>query len=185
MKIYLSFIALIIGQISYAQASDFILLKHKNKTVGTYFQGGIIKFTSNTGAYIEANILKVRNDTLFLREYILRAVPTQMGIYILDTVAVYFNQYHYNQVNSIGKTGRRFDLKGSGSALIGGGAVLLIAGGIVYLVDNKNFSPRLMIGAAALSGLGYLLGRTNGDAMVIGKKYSFLYVQAVAPKRTN
>lgn len=175
--------ALFTGMVSYSQASDFILLKHKNKTITSYFEGGIIKFTSSSGSYVEANILKVKNDTLFLREYVVRAVPTQLGVYVLDTVAVYFNQYHYNQVKSIGKQGRRFDVKGSGAALMGGGALLLVAGGIVYLADNKNYSPRLMIGAAALGGLGYLLTKTGTDAMVMGKKYSLVYVQAAALKK--
>ncbi len=184
MKILLLTAALFIGLASFAQPSDFILLKHKNKTVTSYFEGGVIKFTSASGAYVEANILKVKNDTLFLREYVVRAVMTQLGVYTLDTVAVYYNQYHYNQVKSIGKSGRHFDVKGSGAALMGGGALLLIAGGVVYLADNKNFSPRLMIGAAALGGLGFLLTKTGTDAMVIGKKYSLVYVQASAAKKT-
>jgi len=184
MKILLLAAILFAGLVGYTQPSDFILLKHRNKTITSYFEGGIIKFTSASGAYVEANILKVKNDTLFLREYVTRAVLTQLGVYVLDTVAIYYNQYHYNQVKSIGKSGRRFDVKGSGAALMGGGALLLVAGGIVYLADNKNFSPRLMIGAAVLGGLGYLLTKTGTDAMVIGKKYSLVYVQASAAKKT-
>lgn len=184
MKILFLASALLAGLVIHAQTSDFILLKHKSKTVASYFEGGTIKFTNNSGSYVEANILRIKNDTLFLREYVVRSIPTQLGVYILDTVGIYYNQYHYNQVISIGKSGRRFDVKGSGAALMTGGALLLLAGGVVYLVDNKNFSPRLMVGAAALGGVGYLLSRTNGDAMIIGKKYSIVYVQAVPPKKS-
>jgi hypothetical protein len=36
--------------------------------------------------------------------------------------------------------------------------------------------------AAALAGVGYLLSRVNNKGIVIGKKYSFVYVQAIAAK---
>jgi hypothetical protein len=165
-----------------AQASDFILLKKKGRTVKTYFAGSQITFTSTNGANIEANILAVKNDSLFLQQYITRPVMTAMGFYILDS-SFYYYTYHYNQIAAIGKTGRRFDWGGSGGALMGGGLLLAVGSGVVYLADNKKFSPELLIASVGLFGVGYLLSRTSGKGMVIGKKYSLEYIKAVDTKK--
>ena len=50
--------------IFYFVVQVFILLKKNNRTIATYFSGGTIIFTSNSGAYIEANITSIKNDTL-------------------------------------------------------------------------------------------------------------------------
>lgn len=90
--------------LTFAQASDFILLKKRNITIATYFSGGTITFTTNTGAFMEANILRIKKDTLFLKEYIVKPVMTQLGVYILDTLRSYFHSYHYKDIFSIAKT---------------------------------------------------------------------------------
>lgn len=166
----------------FTQPSDFILLKQRNKTIATYFSGSTITFTSNTGAAMEANITQIKNDTLFLREYIIRQVPTQLGVYILDTLGSYPHAYHYNQIYAIGRSGRHFDLSGSGAVLMGGGILLTVGSAIVYFADRNKFSPELMAAAVALGGLGYILSKQGNKGMVIGKKYSLVYVKATAKK---
>lgn len=160
-----------------AQTSDFILFKKKGITQKTYFTGSKIIFTSTSGANIEANILAIRNDSLFLQQYITRPVMTQLGVYVLDT-SFYYYQYHYKDIAAIGKTGRRFDWSASGSSLMGGGLLLIIGSGVVYLADNKRFSPELLAASAALMGVGYLLAKSGRKGMRIGKKYSLEYVRA-------
>ena len=177
MKYFVSLALLFSSLISAAQSSDFILLKQKSKTIATYFPGTDIKYTAVNGVYTQAIITDIKNDSLFLKEYIIRAIPTQLGVYMLDT-SYYYKSIHYNEIKSIGKTGRRFNWAGSGAVLLGGGALLTVASGVVYLVDNKKFSPQLLIASASLAGVGYLLTRVNNAAMVIGKKYSLIYVKA-------
>jgi hypothetical protein len=177
MKTLLIFIFVFMAAMLQAQPSDFILLKKKDRTQQTFFTGGKINFTGSNGAYIEANILAIRNDSLFLQQYITRPVMTGMGFYVLDT-SFYYYQYHYKEIVAIGKTGRHFDWGGSGGALMGGGLLLTVASGVVYLADNKKFSPELLGASVALFGVGYLLTKTSGKGMLIGKKYSLLYVKA-------
>jgi hypothetical protein len=182
MKQALYIITIFISIQSFAQSSDFILFKNKERTMATWFPGTEIKFTDKNGAYIEGRITAIKNDSLFIKEYIIRQIPTQLGIYILDTTYYYY-QNHYNQVMSIGKSGRHFDWAASGGVLMGGGILLTVASGVVFLADNKKFSPELLIAAVGLTGVGYLLSRNSGKGMVIGKKYSLAYIKASDNKK--
>ena len=160
----------------FAQRSDVLLLKKKNKTIDRYYSGKDIEFTTTTGAYINANIQGIKNDTLYLKEFIVRTVPTQLGVYVLDTVTTYYYSYHYNQVKNIGKASKGFNLSGSAASLMGGGALLTLASGVVYLADREKFSPALLITSASLAGLGYVMAKTSGKGMNIGKKYHLVYL---------
>jgi hypothetical protein len=95
-----------------------------------------------------------------------------LGVYILDTVGVYNLQYHYNEIKVIGKSSKGFNVSGSAASLMGGGLLLMLASGVVYLVDKENFSPALLIASASLAGIGFLMAKTSGKGMEIGKKIS-------------
>ncbi|MEP7110900.1 MAG: hypothetical protein ABI760_23095 [Ferruginibacter sp.] len=167
---------LLLGSQTFAQSSDVILLKKNNKTIKRYFAGTDIDLTTITGAYISGNITKIKNDSLFLRQFVIRQTPTQLGVFVLDTVATYYYKYHYNQVSAIGKTRRGFNLSGSAASLMGGGALLMVASGVVFLFDREKFSPGLLIASASLATLGYVMAKTGGKGMNIGKKYSLVYL---------
>ncbi len=175
-RILLLLVLLLTGSQTFAQSSDVILLKRNKKTIKRYFAGTDINITTTTGAYINGNITKIKNDTLFLKQFVIRQMPTQLGVYVLDTIATYYYNYHYNQIKAIGKTGRRFNLSASAASLLGGGILLTVASGVVYLVDRKNFSPALLIASASLAAIGYVMAKTGGKGIIIGKKYSLVYL---------
>lgn len=160
-------------------------IKKKDKTIRRYFAGSSIDITTTTGAYVSGHLTKISNDSLFLKVDVVRQMPTQLGVYVLDTVASYYYKYHYNQVKAIGKTGRGFNLSASAASLMGGGALLTVASGVVFLADRKKFSPPLLIVSASLAGIGFLMSRTGGKGMIIGKKYSLVYLQISDNKKTN
>ncbi|MDO9373906.1 MAG: hypothetical protein Q7T76_05795 [Ferruginibacter sp.] len=170
------FISLFICISAAAQQPDFLLLKKKDKTIARFFAGSEITFTSTTGASMTARIQRMKNDTLYLKEYIVRSVMTQLGVYILDTVRIYDHQYNYKQIYSMGKTEKGLNMSGTAASLMGGGLLLTIGSGVVYLVDREKFSPPLLIASASLAGLGYLIAKTSGKGMVIGKKYQLVYM---------
>ena len=176
MKSILLFFLLLTGAQIFAQSSDIILLKKNNKTVKRYFAGTEIDLTTTTGAYISGTITKIKNDSIFLKQYVIRQVPTQLGVYVLDTLTTYYYKYHYSQIHAIGKTGRRFNLSASAASLLGGGLILTVASGVVYLADRKNFSPTLLIASASLATIGYVMAKTTGKGMIIGKRYSLVYL---------
>ncbi len=170
-----------ISQTAAAQSADFILVKKKNKTIKTFFSGSHIAFQTTGGAYRDAEIKLIKNDSIFLREYIVNRVPTTLGFIILDTIGSYSYAYHYNEIKKFGITYKNFDVRGSGAALLGGGILLTLASGVSYLANPKKFSSKLLIAAAGLGTAGYFLSKKGGKGIVIGKKnYSLKYISVSA-----
>jgi len=183
MKIILPFL-LLFSASCFSQSADFIVLKKRNKTVQTIYAGNNIALTTESGAFINANINGIKNDTLFLQEFIIRYLPTTIGTYIVDTAGSYHYKFHYNQIKALGsKPKKGFNINATGASLLGGGALLTLASGVVFLADRKNFSPRLLIASAALGTIGYFLTRTGHSGIVIGKKYRLVYMDMSNKKR--
>ena len=184
MRLFLLFILFLTTTAAHAQPSDFIILKKKNKTIHSYYAGTQIEFVTTNGVYKDAVITKIANDTIYLQEFAVRQVQTALGFYITDTAGSYRYAYNYHQVGSIGKPQKGFNLHGSGAALFGGGTLLTLAGGVVYLADRNKFSPALLIASAGLAGIGYLLMKSGSKGMVIGKKnYRLEYIKVSGDKK--
>ena len=161
-----------------AQSSDFIILKKKDKTIRNIFAGSNIQFISTNGAYRDALINAIKNDSIYLQEFVVNRIPTTFGTYMLDTAGSFRYVYHYNQIGSFGPRKQKgFNMSGSGAALMGGGALLTIASGVSYLADKEKFSPGLLAAAVGLGGLGYLMNSSAGKGMVVGKKYRLQYMK--------
>jgi hypothetical protein len=178
MKFFWSLL-LLFSTASFSQSADFIILKKKNKTIETFYSGSNIAFTAESRAFINARINGIKDDTLYLQEFIVRYLPTTFGTYIIDTAGSYHYKYHYNQIAAIGKKERtNFNVKGSGAALFGGGVLLTLASGVVYVADRKKFSAPLLLTSVGLGTLGYFMakGKKGGNGMLIGKKYRLVYM---------
>ncbi|MFM2327170.1 MAG: hypothetical protein RIR31_1372 [Bacteroidota bacterium] len=169
---------------AYSQSADFIMLKKKNKTIQAIYAGSNIAFTTVSGSNINAHINGIKNDTLLLQEYITQYLPTTIGTYIVDTVGSYRYKFHYNQIKLIGKTHKKgFNTKGSGASLFGGGVLLTLASGVVFLVDRDKFSAPLLITSAALATAGYFMAKGGSSGLLIGKKYKLVYMDMSNKKR--
>jgi hypothetical protein len=184
MRLLLLFFASLFFKFAYTQNADFIAIKKKGKTVASFFTGTNISFLANTGAYVDAYIYAIKNDSIFLQEFLIQRVPTNLGVYILDTVGSYHYKYHYNQIKSIGpKPQRGFNVTGSGASLLGGGILLTLANSVVWLADREKFSKGLMLGSIGLAGAGYLMTKSGSKGIVIGKKYKLIYMYMGVEKK--
>lgn len=182
-KILLFFLSALFVNVVMAQSTDFILLKKNKITKATYFVGSNIQCTTTSGTFINGQIVAIKNDSMVIKQYDVRQVPTQLGVYILDTINTYYFNINYHQIKAIGTPGRKFNWSASGASLMSGSIVLTVANGIVALVDNKRFSTNLFIGGVALGGLGYLLYKKSGKGIAIGKKYTLVYINAISIKK--
>ena len=180
------FVFILLAFISYkavAQSSDILLLKKKNATIATYSAGNHISFTSVNGTFVDADITSIQNNTLYLRQYAVHQVFTTLGVYMPDTVNSYYIKYSYEDILSIPKTDRHFDIAASGNSLFAGGILLTVASGIVYVSDRSKFSPGLLIAGASLGIIGYFMSRHTTSEWKIGKKYKFSYLSASSNKK--
>ncbi len=162
---------LVSAQNIFAQGSDFLLLKKGDRTLRHYLAGQHIEFTSSTGAYHNALITNIKNDSVFLQEFLIQRIPTTYGGFIIDTAGSFRFVYNYRDILYLGRIERKnFNVAGSGGALLGGGTLLTLASAVVWVVDRESFSPVLMASGAGLAGLGYLMSRAGSKPITIGKK---------------
>lgn len=180
MKSAFLFISLFIYTSVISQPSDFIVLKKDQRTVKTFFAGSNIGFETGRG-YYAGQITSINKDSLFINQYDIRQIPTNLGIYVLDTVATYRLSFNYKEILAVEKQKKRgFNWASSGGSLLGGG-ILITAVGLGSWIFTKpgsvsHASPALVIGGAALAGAGYLLLRSNSAGYTIGKKYQLQYI---------
>lgn len=178
MKLLLPLL-LLLSAAAFCQNADFIQLKKRGKTVTVFYSGMNISFTTTSGSNITALINGIQHDTLYLQEFIVQYIPTNIGTYIIDTLGSYRYTFHYNQVAAIGKKERtNFNVKGSGAALLGGGALIALGSGVVFIADREKFSAPLLLSSIGLGTLGYFMakGKKGGNAIPIGKKYKLVYM---------
>ena len=77
---------LLIGNESFGQSSDVILLKKRKKTLIRYYAGSDITMITTNGVSLNAYITHINDDTLFLKQFVVRQTPTMMGVFVLDTL---------------------------------------------------------------------------------------------------
>lgn len=177
MKLLLSLL-LVLPSAVFSQASDFIILKNQGKAIRYYYAGSNIEFISTNGAYRNALITGIKNDSIYLQEFYVVRRPTTFGSITLDTAGSFRYVYHYQQIHSFGpKKHKGFNVSGSAAALMGGGTLLTLASGVSYLADKEKFSPGLLGAAVGLGGLGFLMSKSGNRGMLIGKKYRIQYMK--------
>jgi hypothetical protein len=179
IKLFIFFFLVLFSNICLAQ-TDFIVLKKNDRTLKTMFAGEEVSFTTSL-RYYSGRIDAVEKDSLYLLEYDVRQIPTNLGVYILDTVATYRSGIYYRDILKIQNKKRGFNLAASGASLLGGGILLTTIGLGTWLFtkegDQYHASPKLVIGSALLGAAGYVLLKTNGNNYTIGKKYQLQYIR--------
>ena len=165
--------------LSFAQQGDFIVLKKNHRTIKTLFPGSPVSFTTAAGPYT-GRINKIERDSLFVVQYDIRKVFTNLGVYMIDTIASIQTAFYYKDVISINKQASGFNWAASGGSLLGGGALLTTVGLCTWIFakpGTQYHAPtQLVIGSAILAGAGYLLMTQNRQIIKFKKKYTLEYI---------
>jgi hypothetical protein len=157
------------------QKSDFLILKKNGRTIKSYFENSPITFKTNS-RYVKGVITKVSHDSVNMKEFDIRQMPTQFGVYTIDTVGAYRSIFALKDISYIDKENRNFDWQSSGAALLGGGGIITIVGLGTWIFTKPNSryyaSPYLVGSSALLAGIGYLLMKGNSNGFKLGKRYT-------------
>jgi hypothetical protein len=173
-----------------AQASDFISIRKKNnRTVKTYFPGVVITFQTTFFKMVEGQIVQIKNDSVFVKQWDIRIVPTNLGVTVVDTAGSYITSVHYKEIKVVywDKRKKLHEYLTNGSLLMIGGtgyAALNVINGAYLnepITDSRNLrSLGIALGAA---GTGYLLSRLNGKEAKFERKYRVHYIRMNEKKK--
>lgn len=158
--------------------SGLLLLQQGRKTIRTYFPGNTIGFTASNGNQVYGVIEALRNDSIFVKEQQIRQMGTSLGVFVLDTITTYRVAYPIQQIAHLDRVRRGFNWAASGAALAGGGSLLAVGSGVVYLVDRERYSSELMIAGLAGFATGYVMAKSYKQRYSLGRKYRLVYVAA-------
>jgi hypothetical protein len=174
----------------FSQASDFISIRKKNnRTVKTYFPGVMIRFQTTYFRMVEGRILKINNDSVFVKEWDIRVVPTSLGVTMVDTAGSFVTAVHYKEIKVVYWDRRKkiHELLTDGTILMIGGAGytgLNIINAIVLkepITDAKNL--RNLGIALGASGTGFLLNKLTGKDARFERKYRVHYIRMNEKKK--
>jgi len=152
----------------FSQASDFIVVKKHDRTVKSYFPGLPIVLQTNSYSWVNGWITAIRHDSIFVKQYDVRQVPTIWGTTMTDTAGSYLVGVHYNEIQRI-----EFNEKGGGGfSFVTNGTIFMI-GGLGYAVlnvvngqylhesitDSKNMTSLGI--ALSVAAAGFILNRIS------------------------
>ena len=139
----------------FSQASDFIVVKKHDRTVKSYFPGLPIALQTTSFSWVNGWITAIRNDSIFIKEYDVRQVPTIWGTTTTDTAGTYIVGVHYKEIERI-----EFNEKGGGFGFVTNGAIFMIGGlGYAFLnVVNGQYLHESITDSKNMTSLGIALG---------------------------
>ncbi|HEY4150083.1 MAG TPA: hypothetical protein VGM41_14185 [Chitinophagaceae bacterium] len=150
----------------FPQASDFIVVKkHNNRTIKSFFTGLPITLETTYESVVSGYITDIRNDSVFVKEYDVKTVPTMWGVTMLDTASSYIVGVHYKEIKKIdvGENDGAFQYVTNGTIfLIGGvgyGLLNVVNGAYLHesITDSKNARSLSIAGGVAV--FGFILNR--------------------------
>ncbi|MEP6466658.1 MAG: hypothetical protein ABJB05_10155 [Parafilimonas sp.] len=155
-------------------------MKKKDKVLQSWFKGNNIYTQLKNGQWINAVIYNIKDDSLYLRPYVVHTYINRLGLNFLDTTYYGMMTIHPDKINAFPKHGESFSYVKNGTIFeIGGGGYLLL-NIINTLSDNDPLFasgniPKLSIATGVLA-LGIALGLTHKSNYIIGKKYHVEYI---------
>lgn len=148
---------------SAAQVSDFISVRKANgRTVKTYMTGMPVIFETNSGTAVNGWITAIRNDSVFVQEYVVRRVINNWGLFQLDTLGSITQPVHYKSIARIKVFKKRRFIRGKIDKL-------LILGGTGYFVlnlANGAYLGQPITSKENLRRLGISLGAVGAGLLI-------------------
>jgi hypothetical protein len=159
------------------QSSDVLILKRKDgKRMIRFMQGGKISFLEKSGARYDGKIIRIENDTILIELYDIRRLTTSMGGIVFDTVSRLPVKVDHRDILSVVKPPQSFGYVRNGSLIKWSG----IGYGVLHLlnaaISKEPLVATQMAAAGTATAVGYVLGRLYKDSFILGRRYSWQYL---------
>jgi pyoverdine/dityrosine biosynthesis protein Dit1 len=181
LVLFFSFCINCSGNVCLAQQSDFIVLKKNNRTIKSFFGGTNAEFVAD-GQLYSGKINRIEKDSIFIIQYDIRRMPTNLGVNMIDTISALEYAVYFKKIILVSKDKKGFDWGASGASLFGGGALITTVGLATWLFtkkDSKYYAgPKLVAGSALAAVAGYILLKSNKSAYTINKNFTLHYISA-------
>jgi hypothetical protein len=161
LRIYFMLFFVGINYLSFSQATDIINVTRKNgRHLKSFFAGSPIMFQTKRGNYVNGVIKTIKNDSLFVKTYVMGRYMTEYGFTVIDTANIFTTGFSYKEISHIKlDTRKSFIRKNLGGLLIAGGAgyatlnVINRASSKEPIGSKENFKNLLPAGAAICLGI--------------------------------
>jgi hypothetical protein len=168
---------------SFSQVSDMLSVQRKNgRIIKTITSGSRIDFFTKEGNEVGGIIDQIRDDSIFITYYDIRASPNQWGVTSVDTLATYHSAFNYREISSVQvsyKT-RFVSVRLDRLLMIGGaGYFILNLVNSNYLrqshSDNKNLTTLAL--SAGVFGTGFFMNKFRKDNRFTSSNQKIIYVK--------
>jgi hypothetical protein len=154
-----------VGFLSFSQPTDIINVTRKNgRHLKSFFAGSSITFQTTRGNYVNGVVKSIKNDSLFVKTYVMGRYMTEYGFTVLDTANIYLTGFSYKEIAHIKlDTRQSFVRKNLGGLLIAGGAGYTVLN-VINTVGSKEpigskENLKNLGTAGAVIGLGLLISK--------------------------
>jgi hypothetical protein len=165
LRLYFFLLFIGISFQSFSQSSDMINITRKNgRHLKSFFAGSPITFQTKRSNYVNGIIKNIKNDSLFVKTYVMGRYMTSYGFTVIDTANSFTTGFSYKEISHIKlDTRKSFVRKNLGGLLIAGGA-----GYAALNIINRTSSKEPIGGKENIKNLGSA-GAAIGLGILINK----------------
>lgn len=181
-KLKLTLACLFVYSIALGQQDDFISFGKRDRTLRTYFKGMPIAFIHRNGDFINGTIQKIQRDSIFIKQYDIRMMPTPWGTASKDTISYYDLRFHYKEIAAFPRPPRSFEFVRNGTffMITGGGYTFLHT--FNGLIQKHPLDGATLAISGGVAALGFTMKKLRKYYYPIGKKYTIKYIKMTAPE---
>ena len=134
LRLLLIYCLIIFHNSTFSQSSDFISVKKKSgRSVKIFTAGSPIIYETTLGSYVNGWIEAIKNDSVFVKVYVIQTMMSSLGVYYRDTTNSYSIGNHYKEMRRVMLFDRTYNRKSFGMEKV---EQILYIGGIGYFVLN-------------------------------------------------
>jgi hypothetical protein len=188
LRFYFFLLFIVINFQSFSQSTDIINVTRKNgRHLKSFFAGSNIMFQTKRGNYVNGVIKSIKNDSLFVKTYVMGRYMTSYGFTVIDTANSFTTGYNYKDISHIKlDTKKNFFRKTLGGAMIAGGAGYAALNIINKASSKESIGSKENIKslstAGAFVGLGLLIKKIFPATRFSRKSDKINYVNMQAAK---